>query len=148
VVYIGSPDSNVYALDAKTGKQIWAVQMWYEGVIHSSPAIAGGVVYICSGKVHALSAATGDSIWVYQSQKEISSSPSVANGILYFGELNGGFYAIGDPNKTYPSPNIPTTNTESNTLVEGSLVIAIICILVALSVVIYRSRRNSKKKTH
>ena len=49
VVYIGSRDnSNVYALNAKTGTKLWSY-------VSSSPAVANGVVYLGSydGKVYA-----------------------------------------------------------------------------------------------
>ena len=46
VVYIGSEDDNVYALDAKTGTSLWSYTTG--NFIYSSPAVANGVVYIGS----------------------------------------------------------------------------------------------------
>ena len=44
VVYVGSDDYNVYALNAKTGAELWSdtTGFWVE----SSPVVANGVVYI------------------------------------------------------------------------------------------------------
>lgn len=47
VVYVGSFDNNVYALDAATGALKWSYTTG--NFIDSSPAVADGVVYIGSG---------------------------------------------------------------------------------------------------
>ena len=53
IVYVGSYDDNVYALNAATGVLIWKYQTG--GWVSSSPAVANGVVYVGSwdGKVYA-----------------------------------------------------------------------------------------------
>jgi outer membrane protein assembly factor BamB len=54
VVYVGSDDRNVYALNATNGDKIWAYATL--GYVGSSPAVVNGVVYIGSGdwNVYAL----------------------------------------------------------------------------------------------
>jgi len=54
VVYIGSKDNNVYALDSSTGSEIWRYTT--ENQVESTPSIANGVLYIGSndGKVYAV----------------------------------------------------------------------------------------------
>ena len=60
VVYVGSADHFVYAVDAKSGEQRWKFET--NGSISSSPAVSDGVVYIVSGGadicLYALDAAT------------------------------------------------------------------------------------------
>jgi hypothetical protein len=53
VVYIGSDDNNVHALNAKTGTKLWSYIT--SGYVSSSSAVANGVVYLGSydGKVYA-----------------------------------------------------------------------------------------------
>ena len=46
VVYVGSGDGRLYALDAETGQEKWRFKT--DGAIVSSPAVAGGVVYFAS----------------------------------------------------------------------------------------------------
>ncbi len=57
IVYFGSGDGSVYALDASTGLAVWIETT--SGSITSSAAVAGGIVYIGSedGKLHAYNAA-------------------------------------------------------------------------------------------
>lgn len=47
VVYIGSEDKNVYALDANTGAKLWNYTTG-ANINYSSPAVVNGVVYIGS----------------------------------------------------------------------------------------------------
>jgi eukaryotic-like serine/threonine-protein kinase len=46
VVYVGSSDHNVYALNASTGTKLWSYATG--DYVYSSPAVANGVVYIGS----------------------------------------------------------------------------------------------------
>jgi hypothetical protein len=54
VVYVGSDDSNVYALNATTGAKLWGFTTGYW--VYSSPAVANGTVYVGSvdGNVYAI----------------------------------------------------------------------------------------------
>ena len=53
VVYVGSYDDKVYALNASTGALLWSYTTGYE--VFSSPAVANGVLYVGSDdyKVYA-----------------------------------------------------------------------------------------------
>ena len=58
------------------------------GTVFSSPAVAGGVVYIgCAcGYLYALDAATGAKKWAYWTGgSQINDSPAVVGGVVYFG---------------------------------------------------------------
>ena len=93
VVYVGSDDNNVYALNASTGAKLWSYNTG--GFIgDSSPALANGVVYVGSAddNVYALNASTGATLWSYTTGSAVASSPAVANGVLYVGSLEGGVY--------------------------------------------------------
>ena len=99
VVYVGSADGNLYALNATTGTQLWnyTVDLGY-----SSPAVVNGVVYVGSedGNVYALNATTGTQLWNFttvwnnQNGNSIESSPAVANGVVYVGSLDNNVYAL------------------------------------------------------
>jgi eukaryotic-like serine/threonine-protein kinase len=47
VVYVGSEDHSLYALDAQSGKLLWSYKTG--NYILTSPAVVNGVVYIGSG---------------------------------------------------------------------------------------------------
>jgi eukaryotic-like serine/threonine-protein kinase len=53
LVYVGSMDKNLYAVDQQTGALKWKFAA--EGPVGSSPALAGGIVYFASddGKFYA-----------------------------------------------------------------------------------------------
>ena len=94
IVYIGSNDKALYALDARTGKIIWAHNA-NDGV-GSSPAIANGIVYVGSDddNLYAFNARTGTTIWIYTTGGPVWSSPIVANGVVYVGSNDNSLYAL------------------------------------------------------
>jgi len=94
VVYVGSDDAKVYALNAVTGAVEWTYTTG--DAINSSPAVANGVVYIGSSdnNVYALNAATGAVEWTFATGNTVNSSPDVANGIVYVGSEDDYVYAL------------------------------------------------------
>jgi outer membrane protein assembly factor BamB len=83
IVYIGSDDGNLYALNATTGTLIWNYTVGPPG--QSSPAVANGIVYIAAGYYYfyALNATTGTLIWKIPLGAGMFYSPAVAGGIVY-----------------------------------------------------------------
>ncbi|RZB13734.1 hypothetical protein StrepF001_42475 [Streptomyces sp. F001] len=64
--------------------------------MHSSPAVANGIVYIGSGdgRIYALNAASGNVRWTYETGDVVWSSPTVADGIVYIGSIDHRVYAL------------------------------------------------------
>jgi len=102
MLFVGSGDQHVYALDVATGSLRWKVKTG--DVVHASPAVAGGKVYIGSfdRTMYALDAHTGATRWTFQTgddpdihnQIGIASSAAVAEGRVFFGCRDGFFYAL------------------------------------------------------
>ncbi|NWJ42256.1 MAG: PQQ-binding-like beta-propeller repeat protein [Geothrix sp.] len=102
LVFVGSGDQHVYALDAATGTLRWKVKTG--GVVHASPAVSGGRVYVGSfdRTFYALDAGTGAIRWTFQTgddpelhnQVGIAGSAAVAEGRVFFGCRDGHFYAL------------------------------------------------------
>ena len=102
VVYVGSSNNDsVYALNASTGAKLWSFPTG--GSVTSSPAVANGVVYFGAydfavtnlGYMYALNASTGAELWAYDAGGSLNnyseySSPAVANGVVYVGNLGTG----------------------------------------------------------
>ena len=94
MVYVGSNDTSLYALDATTGQILW--KTFTGGTVGSTPAVAGGVVYVGSDdkKVYALNATTGQVLWSTSTGSPVRSSPAVVNGVVYVGSLDSSVYAL------------------------------------------------------
>ena len=102
VVYVGSYDGNLYAIDAVTGMEKWRFAVkrgTYPSSIYSSPAVSNGVVYVGGGmsyKLYAIDAVTGKEKWRFAIQMTFDheSSPVVSNGVVYIGSYDNNLYAI------------------------------------------------------
>lgn len=102
MVYFGSSDSNVYALNIETGEKIW--QYKTGGSIHSSPAIYENFLIVGSwdSNIYCLDATIGTENWKYETGKDIDqyiwigiqASPSISDGIAYVGSRDAKFYAL------------------------------------------------------
>jgi outer membrane protein assembly factor BamB len=102
IVFFGSSDANVYALDIETGKKKWNYKTG--GSIHSSPAISGNSLVVGSwdSKVYSLDVLTGKELWSYQTEKDlkqyiwlgIQASPSIRNNTVYVGSRDARMYAF------------------------------------------------------
>jgi eukaryotic-like serine/threonine-protein kinase len=66
------------------------------GQILSSPAVAGGTLYVGSSDhlLYALDLAAGTQKWKFQTDGRITSSPAVSSGIVYFDSYDSYFYAV------------------------------------------------------
>lgn len=118
VVYVGSNDGNLYAIDQETGAKKWAFAT--QGRIPSSPAVDHGLVYFGSydGNFYAVDTATGKLRWKFANAGErrftathlhgsipaaeampdpfdvYLSSPALWSGAVYFGSGDGNVYSL------------------------------------------------------
>ena len=96
VIYVGCRDAHLYAIDAQTGKKKWdypTSKSW----VNVTPAVFDGSVYFATGRHPPLSCGRGGdgrlrfTVPVFT---VIFSSPAIADGLAYFGNLNGSLYAV------------------------------------------------------
>ena len=89
VVYVGSRDGRVYALDAADGSRTWAFPTGEP--ISGAPAVAGGTVYVGSldGRVYGLTADGGEEAWRVDTGGAVVTSPAVADGRVYVASRAG-----------------------------------------------------------
>lgn len=102
LVYFGSSDAKVYALDMNTGKEVWSYKTG--GSVHSSPAISGNALVVGSwdSNVYCLDVGTGEEKWKFSTGKDttryiwlgVQASPSIKDGMVYIGSRDAKFYAL------------------------------------------------------
>lgn len=95
VMYFGTWDGRVRALNTETGEHLWTFKI--DQSVRSTPAVVNGTVYIGANDctLYALDAETGEKVWSYETESEIESSPLVTDGMIYVGTYFGNLYAFG-----------------------------------------------------
>ena len=90
VVYAGSDDHSLYALNADSGELLGSFATG--DVIRSTPTVVEGKVFFGSNDNHlyAVDAATGQELWKYDTGEWVQYSPTVGGGRVYFGAPAGG----------------------------------------------------------
>jgi outer membrane protein assembly factor BamB len=93
IVYFGSGDSFIYALDPESGSLKWKYKTGNS--VHSTPAVNDGILYCGSwdSYLYALDAKTGAEIWTvntgldttYHLMEGIQSSPALSGGMVFVG---------------------------------------------------------------
>jgi outer membrane protein assembly factor BamB len=134
IVYVGSQDKNIYAINAWTGALVWSYATG--GTIESSAAVANGKVYIGSddGYVYCNDATNGNRLWrtfvngglpkTYGSAVMLRSSPAVVGNTVYIGSMDDNLYAL-DANSGTVSWKFTTQGpiTSSPTISDGAVYI-------------------------
>src|SRR6266508_1078826 len=103
ILYVGSWDGYLYALNAASGALKWKYKTG-SMITTSGPAVVSGVVYVGAenGTVYAVNASNGSLKWKRSIGGSIRSSPAVSGGTLYIGNMvkaiptgmNGYVYAL------------------------------------------------------
>ena len=135
VVYVGSQDHKVYALNAATGAKLWSYRhrkccavlarggqrhglrrlrrptcsmRWTPRPASSCGSLSSAAVWsprprwstvwstwaLDDTTVYAVNAATGAPRWSYTTGGHVTSSPAVANGVVYVGSQDKNIYAL------------------------------------------------------
>jgi polyvinyl alcohol dehydrogenase (cytochrome) len=117
IVYAGDDNGYTYALNAMTGKLIWAHYGWNMNM--SNPLVDGEHVFVSTGNayfnyaktmqyvkgkrtvrgpglnsIYALDRKTGKEIWSYHTPGEIMPTPVDIDGFLYVGTGDGHVYKV------------------------------------------------------
>ncbi|HMD94231.1 MAG TPA: PQQ-binding-like beta-propeller repeat protein [Trebonia sp.] len=94
VVYAGSDDGYLYAINAATGAGIWSYPAG--GAVRSGIAVANGAVYFGSDDhyMYAAYAATGKPKWSYRTRGPVQSGVAVAGRTVAAGSADGTVYGL------------------------------------------------------
>ena len=110
VMYVTGSYSRIYAIDAKTGKEIWQYDARLpEGilpccdVVNRGAALYGDKVYFgtLDARLVALDAKTGDVVWNkkiadYKAGYSYTAAPLIVNGLIITGNSGGEFGIVGE----------------------------------------------------
>lgn len=84
-IYFGCEHGNFHALDIRTGKAVW--EFLVGGVITDAAVTHDLVCFgIWDGRVVALNRLSGSIHWTFKTEGAVPSSPSIVEGIVYFGD--------------------------------------------------------------
>jgi outer membrane protein assembly factor BamB len=117
IVYVGDDNGYTYALNAETGKLIWAHYGW--NMTMSNPLVDGNKVFVSTGNayfnyantmkylkgerpirgpglntIYALDRRSGRQIWAFHPPGEAMPTPLLDNGYLYAGTGDGHVYKL------------------------------------------------------
>ena len=83
VLYFGSEDHRVYALDAATGDPLWSFETG--DAVWAAPTVTDNAVYFGSDDeyVYALDRETGELLWEHHTRDWVEYSPRFRDGIVY-----------------------------------------------------------------
>ena len=98
VVYAGSYDDHLYAIDLKSGKEKWKKKL---GPMKASPSVKDGKIYIgdVDGKFYCIDAAKGDVIWMFETAGEISAGCNFAGDKILVGSHDETLYCLDQKGK-------------------------------------------------
>jgi polyvinyl alcohol dehydrogenase (cytochrome) len=104
LVGVGCKNGVYYALDRKTGTQIWQRRVSTGsqlGGVMGASAYANGVVFVAGNErmagtttLMAINAADGAVLWTYSAASTTYASLAHANGVVYLGTTSGMLYAV------------------------------------------------------
>lgn len=94
ILYIGSTDGKLYALNAKQWEIKWVFNAG--SAIRSAVAVSGGRVYFSArdNNVYALDAARGDLLWQFKSKSWMDAPPIISDGRVYIGAFSSKIYLL------------------------------------------------------
>ncbi len=118
VVYVGSDDHFLYAVDERNGRFLWKAELGSK--VKSSPAVGDDVIVVgCEdGKIYGVNPLDGKILWSFTTSDRVSSSPCIADGVAFLGGWDGIVYALnthtGKLVWTFPAHHVqPVENTQA-----------------------------------
>lgn len=94
VVYFGSVDSTLYALDARTGWVIWRFRLNKPTI--TTPFISGDYIFIGSidGTIQCIDMRLAKDTWTFNTENQVTGSPIIYKDSLYCGSVDGYLYCL------------------------------------------------------
>lgn len=94
VLYFGSMDHNLYAVNAENGRELWRAPLG--GAVAATPVLVDGVLYVGSfdRKIFAVSQDNGEILHQRDVSGWVWGAPVVVDDVLYAADMDGYVYAL------------------------------------------------------
>ena len=94
LVYVGSMDATLYAIDAKTGWVTWRFRLGKASI--STPCFMENRIFTgaADGIIYCVEANTAKEVWRFATQHQVTGSPLVYKDSLYCGSVDGYLYCL------------------------------------------------------
>jgi serine/threonine protein kinase len=94
VIFAGSVDTLLYALEAKSGYILWRFRMSRATI--STPCIADNYVFTGSvdNSIYCIDIHSAKEIWHFQTDNQVTGSPITYKDALYCGSVDGALYCL------------------------------------------------------
>jgi outer membrane protein assembly factor BamB/tRNA A-37 threonylcarbamoyl transferase component Bud32 len=94
MIYVGSKDWTLYALEIENGWQVWRFRMG--GPTISSPTSAEDKIFIGCGdsNIYAIHARHASEVWRFTTGHQVTASPIAMEDSLYCGSVDGSLYCL------------------------------------------------------
>lgn len=98
IVYVGTADNHMLALNRATGEELWDFEMGH--AVWGQPAFDDDVLYVTNmdWSVYALNAQSGELLWQAELGGALPSRPVVDNNIVYVSSFDRSVYALNQAN--------------------------------------------------
>jgi eukaryotic-like serine/threonine-protein kinase len=94
VIFAGSVDTVLYALDSRSGYILWRFRMNRATI--STPCLADNLIFIGSvdANIYCIDIHSAKEIWHYTTESQVNSSPIIYKDALLCGSIDGSIYCL------------------------------------------------------
>jgi outer membrane protein assembly factor BamB/tRNA A-37 threonylcarbamoyl transferase component Bud32 len=94
VVFFGSVDSVLYALDAKSGYILWRFRMTRATI--ATPCIIDNFIFTSSvdNSIYCVEIHSAKEVWSFQTENQVTGSPIIYKDSLFCGSVDGSMYCL------------------------------------------------------
>ena len=94
VIFAGSVDSTLYALDARSGYVLWRFRMGRATI--STPCLVDNLIFIGSvdANIYCVDVHSAKEVWHYATENQVNGSPIIYKDAVICGSIDGSIYCL------------------------------------------------------